>query len=107
MRFADKSLNIHVADYELLPSDAASFEPSQASLSFKQRLRSSAPEPTRKRHRALKARSPKSRPQKARPPTLTSSLLLGGPRRRHRGDARTFPAPVTTLALPGLLRQTV
>ena len=33
MRFADKSPNIRASDLELLPSDAASFEPSQAPLS--------------------------------------------------------------------------
>ena len=55
MRFADKSRNIRVADLELLPSDAASFEPSQAPMSVKERLlraRSFAPESTRKRCRA-------------------------------------------------------
>ena len=37
MRFADKSRNIRVADLKLLPSDAASFEPSQAPLSWEER----------------------------------------------------------------------
>ena len=32
VRFADKSHNIRVTDLKLLPSDAASFEPSQAPL---------------------------------------------------------------------------
>ena len=60
MRFSDESRNIHVRDLKVLPSDAASFEPSQSPLSFKEKLRarSSAPESTRKRHRAL----PKSTP---------------------------------------------
>ena len=51
MRFADKTRNIRSTDLKLLPSDAASFEPSQAPLSFKERLRarSAAPESTRKR----------------------------------------------------------
>ena len=38
VRFADRSRNIRVVDLTLLPSDAASFEPSQAPLSFKGRL---------------------------------------------------------------------
>ena len=36
-RFADKTSNIHVTDLKLLPSDAASFEPSQAPLSWEER----------------------------------------------------------------------
>ena len=42
-----------IRDLKLLPSDAASFEPSQAPLGYKERLRarSSAPESTRKRLR--------------------------------------------------------
>ena len=39
VRFADKSRNIQVADLKLLPSDTASFEPSQAPLSSKERDR--------------------------------------------------------------------
>ena len=38
MQFADRSLNILVADIKLLPSDAALFEPSQAPLSAVERL---------------------------------------------------------------------
>jgi len=34
VRFADKSRSYRVADLKLLPTDAASFEPSQAPLSF-------------------------------------------------------------------------
>ena len=51
VRFADKSRNIRVTDLKLMPSDTASFEPSQAPLRVKERLRarSSAPESTRKR----------------------------------------------------------
>ena len=37
VRFADKSRNIRVDDLKLLPSDAASFEPSQAPLSAVER----------------------------------------------------------------------
>ena len=37
VRFADKSRNIRVNDLKLLPSDAASFEPSQAPLSASER----------------------------------------------------------------------
>jgi len=53
VRFADRSRNIRVADLKVLPSDAASFEPSQAPMSVKERLRaqSSAPKSTRKRRR--------------------------------------------------------
>ena len=39
VRFADNSRRIHVADLKLLPSDAASFEPSQAPLSKEERQR--------------------------------------------------------------------
>jgi len=39
VRFADKSRNIQVADLKLLPSDAASFEPSQAPLGKEERKR--------------------------------------------------------------------
>ena len=39
MRFADQTHNIHVADLKLLPSDAASFEPSQAPLGWEKRKR--------------------------------------------------------------------
>ena len=39
MRFADKSRNIRVTDIKLLPSDATSFEPSQAPLSAAERNR--------------------------------------------------------------------
>ena len=55
VRFADRTRNIRVIDLKVLPSDAASFEPSQAPLSRKERrqARSSAPQSTRKRHRAL------------------------------------------------------
>ena len=51
VRFADKSRR--TTDLKSLSSDAASFAPSQAPLSFKERLRarSSAPESTRKRRR--------------------------------------------------------
>ena len=50
VRFADKSRSFRVADLKLLPSDVASFEPSQAPLSAREilRARSSAPESTRK-----------------------------------------------------------
>ena len=51
VRFADKSRNIRVADLKLLPSDAASFEPSQAPLSLKERRqeeRSSASEASKR-----------------------------------------------------------
>ena len=52
VRFVDKSRNIRPTDLNLLQSDAASFEPSLAPLSFKrQRGRTSAHEPTRKRRR--------------------------------------------------------
>ena len=56
VRFADKSKHIVTTDLKLLQSDAASFEPSQAPLSSKERLRarSSAPESTRKRRRVVK-----------------------------------------------------
>ena len=37
MRFADKSSNIRAADLKLLPSDAASFELSEAPLRAKKR----------------------------------------------------------------------
>ena len=37
VQFADKSRNIRVTDLKLLPSDAASFEPSQAPLSGKEK----------------------------------------------------------------------
>ena len=37
VRLADKSRNIRVADLKLLPSDAASFEPSQAPLSAQEK----------------------------------------------------------------------
>ena len=37
MRFADKSRNIRVADLKVLPSDAASFEPSEAPLGAEER----------------------------------------------------------------------
>ena len=37
VRFTDKSRNIHVTDLKLLSSDAASFEPSQAPLSTRER----------------------------------------------------------------------
>ena len=43
VRFADKSCNIRTDYLELLPSDAASFEPSQAPLSAHEK-RASAPE---------------------------------------------------------------
>ena len=39
VRFADKSRNIRAADLKVLPSDAASFEPSQAPLSSVDRQR--------------------------------------------------------------------
>ena len=39
VRFADKSCNIRATDLKLLPSDAASFEPSQAPLSADERQR--------------------------------------------------------------------
>ena len=39
VRFADKSRNIRATDLKLLPSDAASFEPSQAPLSGVERQR--------------------------------------------------------------------
>ena len=39
VRFADKSRNVRVADLKLLPSDAASFEPSEAPLSCEERRR--------------------------------------------------------------------
>jgi len=52
VRFADKSRNIRTDHLKLLPSDAASFEPSQAPLTSKERRRaSSAPESTCKRQR--------------------------------------------------------
>ena len=53
MRFADKTRIIRATDLEMLPSDAASFEPSQAPMSFKEilRARNSAPASTRKRRR--------------------------------------------------------
>ena len=37
MRFSDKSRNIHLADLKFLPSDAASFKPSQAPLIYKEK----------------------------------------------------------------------
>ena len=37
VRFADKSRNIHTTDIKLLPSDAASFELSEAPLSWEER----------------------------------------------------------------------
>ena len=43
VRFANRSRNIRVADLKLLPSDAASFEPSQAPLSKKE-IKASASE---------------------------------------------------------------
>ena len=46
VRFADKS-RIQVADLKLLPSDAASFEPSQAPLSWVER-QVSAPESSKR-----------------------------------------------------------
>ena len=39
VRFADKSRNMHMRDLKLLPSDTASFEPSQAPLSAAERQR--------------------------------------------------------------------
>jgi len=39
VRFADKSQNFRVTDLKVLPSDAASFEPSQAPQSGKERQR--------------------------------------------------------------------
>jgi len=42
VRFADKSRNVHVNDLKLLPSDAASFEPSQAPLSAREKEASAA-----------------------------------------------------------------
>ena len=42
VRFADKSRNIRATDLELLPSDAVSFEPSQAPLSSVERKASVA-----------------------------------------------------------------
>ena len=43
VRFADRSRSFRVADLELLPTDAAAFEPSQAPLNF-MRKRASAKE---------------------------------------------------------------
>ena len=43
VRFADKSRNIRATDLKLLPSDAASSEPSQAPLSSKE-IKASASE---------------------------------------------------------------
>ena len=40
VRFADKSSNIRATDLKLLPSDAASFEPSQAPLAKKRQASS-------------------------------------------------------------------
>ena len=61
VRFADKSRNIRATDLKFLPSDAASFELSQAPLSFKERLRarSFAPEPTPKRRRVAEGTAPR------------------------------------------------
>ena len=42
VRFADKSCNIRVTDLTLLPSDAASFEPSQAPLSAADKIKESS-----------------------------------------------------------------
>ena len=39
MKFADVSRNIRAADLKLLPSDAASFEPSEAPMSALERKR--------------------------------------------------------------------
>ena len=39
VRFADNSRNIHMAHLKVLPSDAASFEPSQAPLGKEERKR--------------------------------------------------------------------
>ena len=47
VRFADKSRNIRVTDLKLLPSDVASFEPSQAPLSDKEK-RASASESSKR-----------------------------------------------------------
>jgi len=47
VKFADKSGNIRVADLKLLPSDAASFELSEAPLGWEERL-TSAPESSKR-----------------------------------------------------------
>ena len=47
VRFADKSRNIRVADLKLLPSDAASFEPSEAPLSADEKRASANDSSTR------------------------------------------------------------